>query len=406
MRSFGFRTAETVGIRNAGFMKKIAALLMCIVLLIGLVACSNSNPDTDEPLNYRLNAFDSELISYLCLNGYDDSDFMVSPTALRVALCLAASSAQSNTRAELVKAAGFSDMDSLNKWYTRMKNAKPSFSVANSVWSNTDLMGAFTDIYTSRVKETYDADAYSYNSDEMAQAINDWIGQKTNGMIPTVADDAVGASTVFINTLYLKTAWENAFSKSSTYEGTFVGFNGQEQTMRFMEQTGEYLYCDTDGTKVLVIPMKGNMSFVCFLGNRTDKFDKMTELQMEKVHVVLPKFDLESTIHSNDLLGFLLSHGVKDAINENNANFYDMCSDTNWFIQEIIQKTRITTDEKGIGSAPKNKKAKAGEAKEDVDVNEFIADRSFSFAVFSDFGTGNQHMLFYGQMMNGNETAE
>ncbi|MCH5317221.1 MAG: hypothetical protein J1E05_04535 [Eubacterium sp.] len=383
-------------------MKKIAALLMCVVLLTGFVACNKSKPDTEGPINYKLSEFDGELISYLCLNGYDDSDFMVSPTALRVALCLAASSAQSDTRAELVKAAGFSDIDSLNKWYSRMKNAKPSFSVANSLWSNTDLMGGFTDIYTSSIKETYDADAYSYNPDEMLPAINEWIDQKTDGMITTAANDAVGASAIFINTIHLKTAWENAFSKFSTYENTFVGIDGQEQTMNFMENTGEFLYCNEAGTKVLVLPMKDNMSFVCFLGNRTDMFDKMTKIHMEKVHVVLPKFDLESTFNSNDLLGFLLSRGVKDAINENSANFYNMCTDANWFIQEIIQKTRITIDEKGIGSAPKNKKAKAGEPKESAGVNEFIADSSFSFAVFSDFGTNSQHMLLYGQLMKGN----
>lgn len=407
----------TVRIRGTWFMKKAFALLLCVVLTFGLVSCgksedaetndgsetndtdiADSSDNTKDPPNYRLSEFDDDLISYLCLNGYDYSNFIISPTAFRASLCLAASGAQGNTRAELVSAAGFSGIDATKAWYARLKNSE-TFSVANSVWNNQELLGEFTDSFTSNVKNDYDADAYSYKSDELTKAINDWINQKTNGMIPTAADDLAGASSVLVNTLNLRAAWENAFSQASINNGEFVDIFGNKQNMDFMEQTAEYLYTEESGTKVLVIPMEGNLSFVCFLGNRTGMFDKMTSLQKEKVHVVLPKFELESIFDSRDLLGFLLSRGVTDAISESTANFYNMCKGTDWFIQEIIQKTKITTDESGIGSVTASSESDATGSEEDAEVNEFIADRPFSFAVFSDFGANSQHMLLYGQLM-------
>lgn len=408
-------------------MKRVTALILSIILLFGFASCSKigdeptSEPsdaaasddltyqDSYNPEDYQPNEFDDELISYLCLNGYNSSDFIISPTAFRAALCLAAAGAQGNTRTELVNAAGFSGIDHLNTWYSNLKKSEESFStrnlnghtfsVASSVWNNKDLLGKFTDSYTSNVKEKYDADAYSYGSDEISNALNDWISKKSDGLIPTMADDAAGAYSLLLSTVNLRTAWKNTFSEASESKRTFVDANGNEQTIDFMEQTAECFYADVNGTKVLLIPMNGNMSFVCFLGNRIDRFNKITRLKPETVHVVLPKFELESVFDARDLLGFMLSRGVKNAISERTANFLNMCQGTDWFIQEIMQKNKVIIDEAGIGSVKTNVSDTSG-TKNDADIKEFIVDRPFSFAIFSNIGTDNQHMLYYGQFMN------
>lgn len=401
------------------FMKRstiiiICAALLCVVLFIVILyftvfrarpegsaghssTGSTSDPtgavipdDPEETVNYQLNEFDRALIEYLFLNGYDSSDFIISPTSFRTILCVAAAGAQGNTRTELVRAAGFSGIESVNTWYSILRKTEVNFSVSNSVWNNRDFLGEFTNSYISNVRDKYDAEAYSFRSDDLTQAINDWIDRKTDGSVPTIADDLAGASSVLISTLQLKTAWKNAFITDPAHE-------------ELMEQTGEFLYAEEYGTQVVAIPLEGNLSFVCFRGNRIDIFDKMRNLHTENVHVVLPKFELESAFDSSDLLGFLLNRGVHEAIDGKIANFYNMCQGTDWFVQEIIQKSKIQIDKEGIVTAKAHIDSKVNENEEHDNVKEFIADSPFSFAIFSDFGSGNQHMLFYGQIMNGNE---
>lgn len=387
----------------------LCAALLCVVFLFAVgyfiwqsVARDTSDDGAIDLSNRQIDGFDEALIEYLCLNGYDSSNFMVSPTAFRASLCLAAAGAQGTTRTELVTAAGFSGMNAADAWYSRLNSTARNgkFSIANSVWNNAAQMGDFTDSYKTTVEENYNAETYTREPDKLAPAINDWMNEKSDGAIPTITDDDImGASTILVNTVNLRAAWKHAFSESATYDGVFSGVDGSEQTMRFMECTGEYLYANENNTKIVVIPLDGNLSFVCFTGNRLDMFGKMKGVQSATVRVVLPKFELESGFNARDFSGFLLERGVRNAIDERTANFYNMCKDTNWFIQEIMQKTKITIDENGVCS-PTSRGRVSSQTNDDTEVNEFIADGPFSFAIFSGLGTDDQHMLLYGQMMN------
>lgn len=351
----------------------------------------------EVPMDYRLDAFDDEFIAYLCLNGYDASDFLISPSAFRATLCLAAAGARGNTRAELMQAAGFSGMDALQSWYSGLPDG-----VAASAWCNADTLGTFSDSYVSDLMETYHADACTVRADELTKALNDWITQACGDPGLQISDAISGASSVLLSTLNLQTAWATAFSAATVSERAFVGRDGKEHRMPFMEQTGTYLYAEETGAKILAIPMEDNLSFVCFSGNRTGQFDRMSEIQPETVHVVLPMFTLASVFDATDLTGFLLQRGLNDALNSHTANYYNMCSDADWFMQEVMQTVTVSVDQNGITAAsqvraePDETGSGGGDA-----VKEFVADSAFSFAVFSDFGTERQHMLLYGQLING-----
>lgn len=410
-------------------MKKTVALIVCIALLTGLVSCSKQDKESskkddtgsERPVSdssavddapeeaYQLDPetlkdlqigeFDSALIEYLCQNGYDPSNFVISPAAFRASLCLAAVGAQGDTRAEILNAAGFSGMDTLDSWYSSLDDR-----TAASVWCNKDLIGEFSDTYASKVANDHHADAYSLSSDELTKGIGEWAAKKTGGEISSVVEDVSGASAVLVSTLDLRSAWRDAFSEAAVDRGVFVGSDGSEQKIDFMEQTGEYLYAEENGVQVVIVPMEGNVSFVCFLGSRAGRFDKMASVQPEKVHVVLPRFEIESFFDSRDFLGFLLERGVNDAINSETANFDDMCSDSDWFMQEIAQKIGISANEEGISPSARSALVTGGAGSEEgSEVKEFIADGPFSFGIFSDLGTEDQHMLLYGQMMTAND---
>lgn len=414
-------------------MRKKAPLILCVVCLILSVALilfavlrnperedgdpsavdvssgTGSPGETSETAwtgmqNDRLNAFDQAMVRYLCGNGYYSSNFAVSPVSFRASLCLAAAGAGGDTRAELLSAAGFSDMAELNLWYKLFQDASArystapagSFYAAGSVWSNLDLLGAFSGSYRSRVGAQYGADVCAYGDRELTEKVNEWVGNKTGGTIPYVTGDLSGASSVLANAFSMRTLWRSGFAASATHQRVFTDASGGEKTMAFMEQTGEFLYAEENGTKILVLPMRDDLSFVCFLGNRTEMFDKLSSLGTEKVHVVLPKFELRTDLGERDLLNFLVSRGVRDAIDEKNASFDGMGEDLRWFLHVPIGTAAIAVEE--TGTVTNGERPDGG-----TETKEFIADRPFSFAVFSDFGLGDQQMLLYGQMMTAGE---
>lgn len=419
-------------------MKKITLLTVCFVLLTAFVSCSRSENDPDPDggsdrnavssetvssevtdksdesealiLNFELDEFDEALIEYLNSNGYYYSNFVISPASFRASVCLAAAGAEGNTRTEIVSAAGFSGIDELNLWHKRYQNAAArysgdsdndiSFSMAASIWNNEDLIGDFTDSYRTRVQERYSSDAYVCAADELTEEINGWVSGKTGGMIPYITEDVYGASSVLVSSLYMQTLWKDDLFGSVSSEGVFSDINGSESTMGFIEQTGEFYYAEENGTKILVIPLKDNASLVCFTGNRTDMFDKMTALEKETVHVVLPKFEMGSVFDASDLLNFLITRGVNEALYGPTANYYNMCTDSDWFLQEIMQTSKISVGEKGTHT---DDASLPSESVSDKAVKEFTADSPFSYAVFSDLGTPNQQMLLYGQMMTSDD---
>lgn len=195
-------------------------------------------------------------------------------------------------------------------------------------------------------------------------------------MIASIDKDVTGASSVLVSTLYMS---------------VLQNINGSDRI-----QTGAFTYAEKDGTKFIAVPMQGNMSLVCITGNRTDMFDKLDSLGKEKktVCVSFPEFELRSVYDSSDLLNYLITRGLDESFNRQLANFYNMCQDSDWFLQEIIQVAKVSFNQeaavKNFPDAPDNSGDKD-------DIKDFDAEGSFSFIVFYGFGTSDQQALLYGQ---------
>lgn len=388
---------------------------MCFIFLI-LVSCgqkgtapdSTSAPDeapaetapteavTDivipEISDVTWNDFDASLIEYLCENGYYYKEFIVSPAAFRASLCLAAAGAEGNTRTELINAAGFSGTDEMNLWYMSYRNAAAGYIgdsgrtaaplyTACSVWNDPALMGDFTAAFQTSVQEKYDAGAYVAGNDAMTEDLDGWLTGQTDGILTSFQKDISGAADALVSAMYLEVLWAGDFHKP---------VNQSKDGPELMEQTGKFLYADESGTQIVVLPMKGELYFVCFQGNRTDRLDKLSGLQPETVHVVLPEFEMCTALDADDLLNFSIARGVREALNGATANFSPMCGDTEWFLQELLQAAKLSV------KAPE---AAAGTGNTEKTIKEFTADGAFSFAVISGFGTERQQVLLYGQKM-------
>ncbi len=375
----------------------------------------------------RSNAdFNSALISYIEQNGFAEENYMISPTSYRAAMALAIAGADNATKEELLHAMGFNDMNELVAWYVSvtesvnkynewLKDAqkdfkenredygdgasKPSgvFDLENSIWRNTtNATGELSQDYMDYVAKNFNAAANNVSSDEITDVVNDWINENTEGLIPSISDDLSAADLILINTLYLKASWEYDFSEYYTEEGDFTTFSGDTVSKDFMNQQEEFLYYEDDDCKFVVLPMNGGVNAVFILGDATNVMDKMSEASYENVAVSLPKFETETSFNHNELIGFCMDRGATSAFNED-ADFSVMSDEMDLFITDIIQKTKIEVDEKGIKAAAATVILMKDGCAEIEEVKEFTADQPFTYMILTDSET--PELLFYGQLV-------
>ncbi len=372
-------------------------------------------------------AFDNQLVEYLKQAGRADENFTVSPLSFKAALTMAALGAEGETQAQLLEALGFKNLDELRVWYATVLAGVDGFKeyfeamekeaaeyasffpgasenqeitsaywVVNSVWSNKDLPGEFRQSFLDDIAKTCYAEAYSAKAAELADAVNAWVNEKTNGLIPSILNDASDTSAVLVNALYLKTGWEDGFAKLGDRD--FTTRSGEKVQKPFMEQTAHMAYYKDEYTQLVSVPLQGGVSMVFILGEDTGLADKLAKAEYKLVDVTVPMIDVETTLDQGELVNYLKLLGCEKMFS-GNAEFDPMYTDT-LFVGDIIQKAKVHTDEEGLEAAAVTAMLMCGAAMpgEPETPEIFLADQPFSFYILKNGAT--PELLFWGQIVN------
>ncbi|MBR2676441.1 MAG: hypothetical protein IKE28_05990 [Solobacterium sp.] len=380
-------------------------------------------PDVDVTDDYY-----SSLVRFIEASGYENQNYIISPTSFRAALALAAAGADTETKAELLSAMGFADMEELNQWYSSViasednfnkwlqgaieeyednkeyfgdsvKAPDGAFSLENSVWRNTKSSGELSDTYKAYVKEHYNAMAENVSAEKITDAVNGWINESTNGLIPKISNDLSSSDLVLANTVYLRTAWKEAFDEYLTAEGDFTAYDGRTVKKEFMHLRGEFAFYEDDETTLISLPMQGGVNAVFVLGNEDNALEKLRAASIETVDVTLPKFETESALSENELINFCKARGAERAFTPD-ADFSGMSEEMALYITDIIQKAKIKTDEGGIEAAAATvimMVEGAAPVEEEPVIKVFTADHPFKFILFA--GSETPEPLFCGQIV-------
>lgn len=324
--------------------------------------------------------FEDSLQAYLDNDaGWGNKSYMVSPASFRAALCLMIEGAEGDTKSGLLEAAKFDDEDAMAAWYGSLLEAQAcfnesrdvleqasaewgdgrgtgmSFDIANAVWDNSSFHGGFSKEFAETVREKYGAEAGSSDAEHITDDVNGWCSEKTHGMIASIAPDLSGVRSVLANALYVKSAWISGFQAGNTERGRFAVSDGPGLELEFMRQTGDFLYYkDPEGRRYALFGLEGGLWITICLDPGARPQDMMSAMYNAKrtlLDVRMPKLDLETTLGSGELAGYLAQNGAADALGEN-ACFTAMTDPgTAWRIGDVIQKTRIKTDEDGLEAA-------------------------------------------------------
>jgi serpin B len=326
----------------------------------------------------------------------DQSNLLLSPYSIEVALAMAYTGAEGRTRDEMrrvlhlpadnaVVLDGFSglarDLSGLQMASRRQADEARKhggsqepieINVANRLFAQSGF--AFRPAFTTALRDRFGAPLEELDFVHAAEpariAINDWVASATHDKIrDLVPRDGVNEATraVLANALYLHAPWEDAFKPKATKNEPFWVGGKTSADVATMLQQRHYGYEQRNGYAALVLPYVGyQLQFVILLPDKRDGLANLeravtpellagcTQLPQRDVILHLPKFKLEPP--SLPLGEALRGLGMMTAFDQprGSADFDRMAPrkpDDYLCISEVIHKTWLSLDENGTEAA-------------------------------------------------------
>ena len=218
-----------------------------------------------------------------------------------------------------------------------------------------DLADILSNTYQASLKRC------DLSSEETMNEINDWVNEKTHGLIPSILDEPMdpGIRMTLLNAVYFKAAWVNAFEKELTDKQIFHGKEG-DTSVDMMHQQDHFEYAENDEYQMIRLPYHGGCEMTVYLPKDSTAADKWSEkdylyqlgLEADKqewdrreVSLSMPKFEMEYGNELKDILKELGLEGIFDGC------IYDRLTDAEMAVGSIYHKTAIKNDENGTDAA-------------------------------------------------------
>uniref|UniRef100_A0A8D0B4C0 Plasminogen activator inhibitor 1 n=1 Tax=Salvator merianae TaxID=96440 RepID=A0A8D0B4C0_SALMN len=249
------------------------------------------------------------------------------------------------------------------------KKNKDIVTVANAVFAKSGLKMEVP--FVSRNYEVFQCSVNNMdfgNQKAACDTINQWVKNKTNGMIDSVLspDDIDSDLTrlVMVNAVYFKGLWKSRFQPENTKNRTFNGADGKTYQVPMLAQLSVFR-CGTTSTpndlwyNIIELPYHGeNISMLIALPTESTTplsaiiphistktiQSWMTTMVQKRVQVILPKFTAEA---ETDLKEPLKELGIRDMFEESKANFAKITRTESIHVSQILQKAKIEVSEDG-----------------------------------------------------------
>lgn len=386
---------------------------LCLLLLL-VVACNrntNADPAPATAAAKELAASNNKFgLSFVGRNYEAGKNQAISPLSLAMALQLAATGADGETRRQMldVLAANNLDLPESNRelidTLNRTKGVK--LNVANSIWVNPSQM-QLAEEYRVTAESKFDALARELNfSDPKAvDTINNWVSEHTNKRIPQLLDEVnPQAAAYLINAVYFKGEWTARFDKEQTRDQAFTLEDGTRKQVPTMFREKDYSHGADGGTVIVRLTLgkdKGASMWFALPAPDSSAEKLAASLNAESLArwakavkeekdlpLFIPRFTFRYKVEANKTLKAM---GMTHAFDEAKADFSRMGKSPagNLFISRVLHEVFIEVNEEGAEAAA----ATAVEMKPTSVPQPIQFNRPFVF-VITDDGTGS--VLFAG----------
>lgn len=324
---------------------------------------------------------------------------MISPVSVMYALAMASNGAKGKTLSQIEYVMGMTK-DAMNQYLGAYMNSLPcgetySLSVANSFWMRDRYSVGVVPSYLTDLRSYYNADVLSAPFDEnTVKDMNDWISEKTNGMIDNAVNDVSYFEAMLINALTFEAEWEQIFFIENVKEKTFTTADNNIVTAEVMVQKmypSNKNYFENENSKGFIKYYSDQKyAFVAMLpdeGITLDKFidtldgetvnSLITNAEECHVNISLPKFESR---YKKSLKSELSSLGIKDAFNIT-ADFSGINPTSPVFLSDVVHKTYIKVHEKGTEAAAVSLATMNGSSRPPEEIKEVHLNRPFVYMI-------------------------
>jgi len=362
-------------------MKKRELILPIIIVIVGLLCFVGSqiflNDKKEDPKKEEkeekeviVTDYNSSIIkaSYKKANN---KNYLISPYSIEVALNLLNEGADGKTSEEIEKAIGKRNIPMLTS-----NNVK----ISNAAFLKNQYKDYFEKTFTDNIKNKYNGDLI-YDDFTSPNKINDWVNEKTNGMIKKILDEMSDDFVYGVaNAVALDLKWEQQFECNDTYSTKFTKIDNSVIDVEMMHKDfsgGNTKYVINDNYKAVSLPYKTegnyNYEFIGILPTDLNSFlnniDKdilsnimkngITPTYEKELELAIPRFTYEFELKDDNFVDVLADLGIKEAFNPEKANFekaikkenLEKMGVPNLYVSTAIHKTYIEFSETGTKAA-------------------------------------------------------
>lgn len=352
---------------------------------------------------YRRYCFD--LLKQTITDNQTNSNVMISPASIMMALDMAAAGAKGDSLKQLTdlfapgqgplsqQAYAAALMDKINK----AENVE--FSCANAAWANRSLLGDNVNLeYVDYITKTFKAEyTLADFDDKTPDQINKWVDKNTDHMIKKLVDKLSDETVmVLVNAIAFEGKWADPYDESQIMEGGFTNYDGSTKTVKFLH-CGSDNYYESDKAVGFMKAYKGNKyAFLTILpkdekANANEFAKSFTAEDYEKfiksvsgdylVVTQMPEFKSEFEAGMSDTL---INMGCKDIFSKEAADLSGIAGKKgDLYVSKVLHKTFIEVNATGTKAAAATAVMVdvAGAEPVTKEIRKVICDRPYVYAI-------------------------
>ncbi len=361
----------------------------------------------------------------------NSGNIFFSPHSISACMAMTYAGARSNTAVQMSQIFGFdTNQEQFASTFGQLQNEIESdqqtnaiqLNIANALWTQVGFpfLPAFLETASNQYQAGVNQADFTANPAAVAQAINDWVAQKTKHKIQNIVppgDINSRTRVVLANAIYFNGSWTYAFAETNTSIQPFYVSSTNQVEVPLMHQPlvdlypaqhgRAFNYMQTADFQALELPYGSNqLSMVLLLPTRIDGLAQLEQqlspgfvsnvlarMYPEEVEIFLPRFTNDSSFNLTTTLSQM---GMPDAFTPGLADFSGMDGMNDLFLSFVLHKAWVQVDEAGTEAAA----ATVGGATTSgfsPGPPPFRADHPFVFLI-RDTQTGN--LLFLGRVTN------
>lgn len=305
-----------------------------------------------------------------------EGNLFLSPYSISNALAMTYGGARGNTAKEMAATMHFGGAtdefhpafgELVRRIQVEDKKRKHQLRIANRLWGQKDF--GFVPEFIASSAKNYGAGLEEVDfmgaTEEARQAINAWVEKQTQDKIKELLKPGilnVLTRLVLTNAIYFKAAWIDPFDAKQTKPGDFLPNGVKKVSVPMMRQSQRTLFFDGGTFAAVELPYEQrDLSMIVFLPKKADglaAFEKQltadnlakwhAKLRDHQVDIKLPKFKTTAEFRLDKVLQDM---GMRDAFDENKADFTGLSSMKGLCITAVVHKAFIDVNEAGTEAA-------------------------------------------------------